>query len=58
VRIVCISDTHERHAQITLPDGDLLICAGDVTANGNLVSLERFARWMQASHQRQRIDLR
>ena len=47
MRIVCISDTHERHDRIDLPDGDLLICAGDVTANGNVASLTRFARWMQ-----------
>ena len=47
MRVVCISDTHERHDQIALPDGDLLICAGDVTANGNLAALDRFARWMQ-----------
>ena len=47
MRIVCISDTHERHDEIALPEGDLLICAGDVTANGNLASLEQFARWMQ-----------
>jgi len=47
VRVVCISDTHERHEEIDLPDGDLLICAGDVTANGNLAALGRFARWMQ-----------
>jgi Icc-related predicted phosphoesterase len=47
MKIVCISDTHERHEQIALPDGDLLICAGDVTANGNLGSLERFAKWIQ-----------
>jgi len=55
VRIVCISDTHERHEQITLPDGDLLICAGDVTANGNLVSLERFARWLQRQPHQHKI---
>ena len=47
MRIVCISDTHERHDRIAVPDGDVLICAGDVTANGNLSALERFARWMQ-----------
>jgi predicted phosphohydrolase len=41
-----ISDTHERHAAIDVPEGDVLICAGDVTANGNPAALERFARWM------------
>jgi Icc-related predicted phosphoesterase len=47
MRIVCISDTHERHEQIDVPEGDALICAGDVTANGNAAALQRFARWMQ-----------
>ncbi len=47
MRVVCISDTHERHEQVTLPDGDVLICAGDITANGSLARLEHFARWMQ-----------
>ena len=36
-----------RSSWIDLPDGDLLICAGDITANGNVASLTRFARWMQ-----------
>ena len=31
VRIVCISDTHELHRELSLPDGDLLIHAGDIT---------------------------
>jgi Icc-related predicted phosphoesterase len=46
MRVITISDTHERHEEIVLPAGDVLICAGDVTANGRLPSLERFARWM------------
>ena len=46
-RVVCISDTHERHEEIDLPDGDLLLCAGDVTANGSDAALQRFLRWMQ-----------
>jgi predicted phosphodiesterase len=29
MRIVCISDTHSMHRQIEVPEGDLLIHAGD-----------------------------
>ena len=55
MRVVCISDTHERHDQIALPDGDLLVCAGDVTAQGDPASLLRFARWMERQPHRHKI---
>lgn len=29
VRIVCISDTHEKHKQYKIPDGDILVHTGD-----------------------------
>jgi len=31
MRIVCIADTHEKHKQVKLPEGDILIHAGDFT---------------------------
>jgi predicted phosphodiesterase len=31
MKIVCISDTHEKHKQLNLPKGDVLIHAGDFT---------------------------
>ena len=31
MKIVCISDTHEKHKQLDLPKGDVLIHAGDFT---------------------------
>ena len=31
MRVVCISDTHEKHKQVKLPKGDVLIHAGDFT---------------------------
>jgi Icc-related predicted phosphoesterase len=31
LRIVVLSDTHEYHREVTIPDGDLLIHAGDIT---------------------------
>lgn len=48
LRIVVISDTHEQHEQITLPDGDVLVCAGDVSFNGRPHAIADFNRWFAA----------
>ena len=45
MRIVCISDTHNLHEGINLPDGDILIHAGDFTARGTLPEIEKFLIW-------------
>lgn len=48
MRIVCISDTHSRLRQLEIPDGDLLIHAGDLTSRGNRQELEDAMAWMRA----------
>jgi len=45
VKIVCISDTHGEHASVNLPDGDILVHAGDVTAHGSRDDLHAFVEW-------------
>lgn len=46
-RFVCISDTHGIHEQIPpLPDGDVLIHAGDFTGWGTYSEIEKFASWL------------
>jgi len=46
-RLVVISDTHSFFDGIAdLPDGDILIHAGDITRKGDLVDLQKFAEWM------------
>ena len=48
VRVVCISDTHGR-TQGTLeniPDGDILIHAGDFTKRGKLAEVEKFNKFL------------
>ncbi len=47
MRVVCISDTHGRHASLDIPDGDLLIHAGDLTDHGEWDLLESFDRWLE-----------
>lgn len=30
MKIVCISDTHSKHRELDMPEGDVLLCAGDI----------------------------
>lgn len=46
VRIVCISDTHNRHGAIEVPDGDILIHAGDFTNYGKVEDAISFNEWL------------
>ncbi|KAG6888403.1 hypothetical protein C0995_008407 [Termitomyces sp. Mi166 len=47
VRIVCISDTHSSHAEIpSLPEGDILIHAGDLTHSGTPKELQSALQWL------------
>lgn len=39
--IVCISDTHNQMKKIELPEGDLLIHSGDLTARGEVSEISR-----------------
>jgi predicted phosphodiesterase len=53
VRIVCLSDTHDRHDGIAVPNGDLLIHAGDLTRNGDDPSIRAGFAWLsQLPHNR------
>lgn len=47
LRIVAVSDTHELHRELELPNGDLLIHAGDFTMFGkSLQALLDFNAWL------------
>lgn len=45
MKITCISDTHNKHNQIMLPGGDLLIHAGDHSIMGTRSEVENFVEW-------------
>jgi Icc-related predicted phosphoesterase len=55
MKIVAISDTHERHRQVSLPAGDVLVHAGDITMKGSLAALEDFADWIREQHFKYKI---
>jgi Icc-related predicted phosphoesterase len=44
MRIVAISDTHSMHDRINVPDGDVLVHAGDFTGGGE--SMRWFVEWL------------
>ncbi|MDF1666009.1 MAG: metallophosphatase domain-containing protein [Planctomycetota bacterium] len=46
MQIVATSDTHSRHEQLTVPDGDVFVHAGDSMKFGSLDELDNFNRWL------------
>ena len=46
IRIVCISDTHGRHADMDIPAGDVLVHAGDFTMFGLVSEIINFNQWL------------
>jgi Icc-related predicted phosphoesterase len=54
MRCVAISDTHNRAERVAIPDGDVLLHAGDHTMRGSVDELERAARWLGSLRPRYR----
>ncbi len=46
MKIVAISDTHALHRHLSIPDGDVLVHAGDITRKGDLPELADFNEWL------------
>ncbi|MEM6671767.1 MAG: metallophosphatase domain-containing protein [Planctomycetota bacterium] len=55
MRIVCLSDTHGLHGMLDVPDGDVLVHAGDFTQIGREEEVEDFARFLAALPHRTKI---
>jgi predicted phosphohydrolase len=47
IRIVCISDTHG-HTVDEVPDGDILIHAGDMTVGGSVPEIQKQVDWLSS----------
>jgi len=54
-RIVCLSDTHNFHEQIAVPDGDILIHSGDATVNGTIPEVMEFNSWFSSIPHRHKV---
>src|ERR1700675_4211605 len=45
IKLVAISDTHNAHSKVTIPECDILIHAGDESFQGTKKEIEEFAQW-------------
>lgn len=55
MRIVAIADTHGFHDALVVPDGDVLVHAGDLLRGGSLDELIRTAGWLRALPHRHKL---
>lgn len=57
LRFVCLSDTHNQHESINVPEGDVLVHCGDCTNHGSLAELRAFLTWFAGHGHRHKILL-
>jgi len=55
LRCVCISDTHNKHASLDIPPGDVLIHAGDFTWSGTEKEIDTFLDWLSKQPHQHKI---
>lgn len=55
MRMICISDTHNGHKSLRLPEGNVLIHAGDATGQGLHLEVERFLAWFASQPHQHKI---
>jgi Calcineurin-like phosphoesterase len=53
IKVVCISDTHDQFVDI--PDGDLLIHAGDLTNGGTVHDIQKQLDWLDSLPHRAKV---
>ncbi|KAB5536034.1 calcineurin-like phosphoesterase [Coniochaeta sp. 2T2.1] len=54
IRVVCLSDTHDRVVS-DVPDGDLLIHAGDLTTEGTAADVQKQIDWLASLPHRHKV---
>lgn len=56
-KIVLISDTHNLHSKITIPECDILIHAGDATGRGTLQEVSSFLYWLSQQPAKHKVAI-
>ncbi len=57
MRVVLVSDTHGHHNSIRVPEGDILIHAGDLTPSGGISEVAAAAKWLSSLPHRYKIAI-
>jgi len=55
MRLVCLSDTHGEQDRFKVPEGDVLVHAGDFSGIGTEREVHKFARWLKRLPHRWKI---
>lgn len=55
MKLICIADTHNMHQDISIPDGDVLIHAGDFTEAGTKKESLNFLGWFSSLPHKHKI---
>lgn len=55
MKIICISDTHNKHQDLILPEGDILVHAGDFTDAGTKKETINFLKWFSLTPYKHKI---
>ncbi len=55
MKIICISDTHNKHREIIVPQGDVIIHSGDFTEAGTKSETENFLEWFSSLSHKHKI---
>jgi len=55
MKIVFISDTHNLQDQVTLPEGDILVHAGDLTMMGRMNEIAAAGHWLRKQPHRYKV---
>lgn len=55
MKIVCIADTHNLTDELELPDGDVLVVAGDICGQGRLGEVAHFHRFIKEQSHRHKV---
>jgi predicted phosphohydrolase len=55
IAIVCISDTHNAHLDLEIPEGEILVHAGDATQAGTLQELQAAIDWLDQFPHRHKV---
>lgn len=48
MKLVLISDTHGLHERVDVPDGDILVHAGDISGRGTVEECQQALDWLEA----------
>jgi len=47
MKLICFSDTHQKHSRIGIPKCDVLIFSGDICSSGELLQISYFGNWLR-----------